>query len=234
MRATMSSSKTANSSSVISPSSTRICAARSCSRSAVSSFSSVSAAAATLSSTNRMLPIKRESRMNIASMRPLELQPDVDEVVGRPRAGVLERQLLVLLADFLDARVERLFLVARDEERRVHDHPVADRLVRSRRDRDVAQRAEDPGDVALGPRLQRRVDQAAVLHAREVRRALLRADLALEAADVLVLVLDLPDNLIPVPQDLQTELELVLHLAQHVAERVVGRAQQLDDVVVGL
>ena len=39
---------------------------------------------------------------------------------------------------------------------------------------DVAQPLEDLGDVALRPRLQRRVDQPAVLHAREVGRALLR------------------------------------------------------------
>ena len=88
---------------------------------------------------------------------------------------------------------------------------------------------EDLGDVALGSRLQRRVDQPAVLHAREVGRPLLARDLLLQAADVLVLALDLADRLIAVPQDLQAELELVLHLVQHVAERFGRRAQQLDD-----
>src|SRR4051812_46593812 len=163
-----------------------------------------------------------------------ELQPDVDEVVGRPRAGVLEGELLVLLPDLLDLRVERLLHFARDQEGSVHDHAVADRLVRPRRDRDIAQRAEDLRDIALGPRLQRRVDEAPVLHAREVGRTLLRRDLALEAADVFILVFDLADDLVAIPQHLQPELELVLHLVQHVAERVVGRAQQLHDVVVGL
>ena len=41
-------------------------------------------------------------------------------------------------------------------------------------------------------------------------------------------------DLIAVPQHLQAELELVLHLVEHVAERVVGRPQQLDDVVARL
>ena len=36
------------------------------------------------------------------SVRAFELQPDVDEVVRRPRAGVLEGQLVVALADLLD------------------------------------------------------------------------------------------------------------------------------------
>jgi hypothetical protein len=36
----------------------------------------------------------------------VELQPDVDEVVGRPGARVLERQLVVALADLLHAGVE--------------------------------------------------------------------------------------------------------------------------------
>ena len=124
--------------------------------------------------------------------------------------------------------------VAGDEERGVHDHPVADRLVRARRDRHVAQRLEDLADVALRPRLQRGVDEAAVLHAREVGRPLLRGDLSLQAADVLVLFLDLADDLVAIPQHLQAELELVLHLVQDVGERVVGRPQQLHDVVVGL
>ncbi len=52
--------------------------------------------------------------------------------------------------------------------------------------------------------------------------------------DVFVFFLDLANNLIPIPEDLETELELVLHLVQHVAERLVGRAQQLHDVIVGL
>src|SRR5688500_9367623 len=48
-------------------------------------------------------------------VRALELQPDVDEVVRRPRAGVLEGQLVVALADILDPRVERM-LGLRSEE----------------------------------------------------------------------------------------------------------------------
>ena len=53
-----------NSSSEISPSSSRICASSSCSRSDVSSCISASTAAATLSRTNRSEPISSVSRMN--------------------------------------------------------------------------------------------------------------------------------------------------------------------------
>ena len=42
------------------------------------------------------------------------------------------------------------------------------------------------------------------------------------------------DRLIAIPQHLQAELELVLHLVQHVAERFGRRAQQLDDVLARL
>ena len=41
-------------------------------------------------------------------------------------------------------------------------------------------------------------------------------------------------DLVAVPQHLQAELELVLHLVQHVAERLGRRAQQLDDVLARL
>src|SRR3972149_4997284 len=61
------------------------------------------------------------------------------------------------------------------------------------------------------PGLQRGVDQAPVLHPREVGRTLLRRDLPLEAPDVLVVLLDLADDLVAIPEDLQPELELVLH-----------------------
>src|SRR5438045_9096472 len=70
------------------------------------------------------------------SGRPLaafELEADVDEVVGRPRACVLEGELaLVLGCDLFDLGVELLLAVALDEEGRVHDHLVADGLVRAR------------------------------------------------------------------------------------------------------
>src|SRR5262249_44579403 len=141
MRARMSASSSSNSSWLISPSSTRICASSSRSRKTLSSLSSVSTAAATLSSTNRT-PETISASMISTSMRAFELQADVAEVVRRPRPGVLEGQLLVLLADFLDPRVERLLALARHQERGVHDHAIADGLVGARRHRDVAQRVE--------------------------------------------------------------------------------------------
>src|SRR5262245_60803624 len=84
-----------------------------------------------------------------ARLRALEFQPYVDEVIRRPRAGVLEGEALEPSGDGFDLRVESGFLIARDEERGVHDHLVADRLVDSRRHRHLAQLIQDLGHVAL-------------------------------------------------------------------------------------
>ncbi len=124
--------------------------------------------------------------------------------------------------------------VARHEEGRVHDHAIADRLVRPRGNGHVAQRLEDLGDVALGACLQRRIDEPAVLHAREVGRTLLRRDLAFQAPDVFLVLFDLADDLVAIPEHLEAELYLAVHLAEDVGEGVVGRPQQFLDVVVGL
>src|SRR5205085_3977889 len=75
-----------------------------------------------------------------AGCGPLQLEPDVHEVVGRPRAGVAERQMGVFRADGLDLAVEGGLAITRDEERGVHDHLVADGLVRARGDGHIAQR----------------------------------------------------------------------------------------------
>src|SRR3990167_10474034 len=80
-------------------------------------------------------PRKDVRRAPLHAGRALERETDRDEVVRRPRTGVLEGELaLVPLADLLDLTVEGLGLLARDEERRVHDHLVADHLVGPRRD----------------------------------------------------------------------------------------------------
>ncbi len=73
-----------------------------------------------------------------------------------------------------------------------------------------------------------------ILHPREVGRPLLPGDLVLQSADVLVLALDLANRLIAIPQHLEPELELVLHLVEHVAERLGRRSQELDDVFARL
>ena len=52
--------------------------------------------------------------------------------------------------------------------------------------------------------------------------------------DVLVFLLDRTDHLVAVPEDLETEFELVLHLREHVRERVVRRSQQLENVLARL
>src|SRR5262249_3811043 len=137
-------------SSVISPSSRCISAASNCSRSVVSSFISASAAVVTVLRTQEMPSIISESRRNIDVQRwtvrsalmlasALQFQSDVDEVVRRPRARVLEGQLVESGRDFLDAAIERQLLIALDEERGVHDHLVANRPDDARGNRNIAQ-----------------------------------------------------------------------------------------------
>src|SRR5919198_4280022 len=84
---------------------------------------------------------KHESSRSLATLdshhrRPLQLQPDGHEVVRRPRSGVAERELaLVARGDFLHFGVEDRGRVALDQERGVHDHPLANWLVGPRGDR---------------------------------------------------------------------------------------------------
>src|SRR5690348_10417847 len=157
IRASRSASMSENSSLLNSPSSRRISASSNCSRSAESSFISASAAVTTVSRVQRMPEIIRESRRNIAILQvrlmlpsPFQFESDVDEVVRRPRPRVLERQLVELRRDLLDAPIEGLLLVALDEKGRVHDHLVADRAVHAGGHRDVAQPLQEFGHVALG------------------------------------------------------------------------------------
>src|SRR6185503_2946793 len=61
-----------------------------------------------------------------SSVGLLQLELDVHEVVRRPRAGVLEREdLLILQARLVYALVEGLLLRAVHEERGVEDHAIA-------------------------------------------------------------------------------------------------------------
>src|SRR5919204_3936361 len=184
---------------------------------------------------------KHESSRSLATLdshhrRPLQLQPDGHEVVRRPRAGVAERELaLVARGDFLHFGVEDRGRVALDQERGVHDHPLANWLVGPRGDRRVAQILVDLAHVGVGFVGQRLLDHAPELHAREVRRGLLVLDdLLFEPADVLIIPLHLGQHLVAVPIHLETEFELVLHLLQHVAQGVVGVLEELNDVLLGL
>ena len=52
-----------------------------------------------------------------------------------------------------------------------------------------------------------------------------RHDLLFEATDLLVLLLERRHHLVPIPEHLKTELDLVLHLVEHFAERLVGGAE---------
>src|SRR5262245_25641288 len=236
MRASKSRSMSANSSSDISPSSRCISAASSCSRNAVSSFISASAAVTTVRNVHEMPLIIKESRRNIALMLSgaLQLQANVDKVVRRPWSRVLERQLVERGRDFLDAAVERRLLIALHEKCRGHDHLVPDSTVHARGDGNIAQPLQEFRDISLGTLLERTVDQPSVLHPGEIGGPLLRGNFRLQAMDVLVFLFDLANDLVTVPQHLETDFELVLHLRQHIGKRIVGGAQQLDDVFARL
>src|SRR2546425_3952826 len=168
--------------------------------------------------------------------RALELETDRDEVVRWPRTRVLEVQLsLVTLADLVHLLVELVLLGAGDQESGVHDHLVADHLVRPRGDRRTLKLVVDLANVRVGLIREGLLDEPAKLHPREVRRRLLiRFDLGFETPELLVLLFDLPEDRLAVPVHFQAELELVLHLLENVAERVVRVLEELRGVLFGL
>src|SRR5690348_10179325 len=126
----------------MSPVSSSICSSSSSSLTAESSTSSCSATVATClrhqrtpamgpvtgsSSSLSMISIQTGRRHHRPFARPLQLETDVHEVVGRPGAGVAKGQLaLVLAGDVLHARVDLVRFLALHQEGRVHDHLVAD------------------------------------------------------------------------------------------------------------
>src|SRR5579885_1047523 len=229
-------SRSAYSSSEMSPVSTAICSSSSSSLTALSSISSCSAMVTTCLRHQRMPAtgpvIGRRSRRSMISIqarrrhhgafaRALQLEPNVDEVVWRPRARIAEGQpAFVFLGDLLHAAVELFGLLALHQEGRVEDHLVADGLAGSRGDSRIAQVVVDLGHEVVRPRRQRLLDQAAKLHPREIRRGRGAVDLLLEAADLLVLFLDLANDGLTVPVDFEAQLDLVAHLLEHVHQRI--------------
>jgi hypothetical protein len=51
--------------------------------------------------------------------------------------------------------------------------------------------------------------------------------------DLFVLLFQLSGNLIAIPVHLQTKLYLAFHLCQHVAQRIVSSANQLNNIFFG-
>src|SRR5437867_8877534 len=81
-----------------------------------------------------MISIQTGGRHHRTFAGALQFETVVDEVVGRPRAGVAKGQLaLVLAGDVLYPGVELVGLLALDQEGCVHDHFVADGLARAGR-----------------------------------------------------------------------------------------------------
>src|ERR1051325_10713791 len=93
------------------------------------------------SSTKNICVICGLARNSLSTaLAALELETNVNEIVRRPRTRVLERQLpFVLRSDLFHFLVKLRFTIAFDQKRRVHDHAVADRFIRTRRNRGVAQ-----------------------------------------------------------------------------------------------
>src|SRR5207244_9025709 len=100
----------------MSPVSSAICNSRSCSRTTPSSMSSSSATLAiclknqrtpamgpVIGNTSRlsMISIQARGQHNRTFAGPLQLEPDVDEVVWWPGAGVAEGQLALVLAGYV-------------------------------------------------------------------------------------------------------------------------------------
>ncbi len=163
------------------------------------------------------------------------MQADSDKVIRRPRAGVPEGELaFVALRDFLHAPIEELRPITLHQKRHVHNHFVADRLVRTRRDRTFTQVLVDIANVRVGTVGQRLLNHAAELHACKVRRLLAFSDLFSEATNALIVALDVRQDLFARPVDAQTKLQLVLHLDQHVAQIDVRVFEELDDIFFGL
>src|SRR3569623_169355 len=197
----------------MSPSSRRIWSSISASFTGVSSTSSSSTTRCTLPSVYMMPatgPVTGQKTIvlrspTLASLRSagfLELQLDVHVVVRRPRPGVLEgEQILVLAAHLAHALVELFASAAIHEEGRVQNHAVADHLVAAARDGHGLARIVHFGDVAVPRLLERGFDQAAELHACEVRRrGGIAIDLVLESADLVIRALDVRDDLVAVPE----------------------------------
>src|SRR4029453_8985953 len=130
------------SASLISSSSNRICNSISCSLISVSSFNSWSAIfwiwlrmnLKTVTGASKMSSIRNiRGDYFRSSVTALELEPDVNEVVWRPGAGVSKGELIfVLRSDLFYFLIEFSLTIALNQKRRVHDHAVANRFVCAR------------------------------------------------------------------------------------------------------
>src|SRR6185436_950673 len=99
----------------------------------------------------------------------LKLQANVHEIIRRPWSSVLERELaFVLRSNLFHFLIKLSFTITLDQKRRVHDHAIADRLVRARSDCRVAQLRIDLANVSVGLISQCGFDKTSELHAREV------------------------------------------------------------------
>src|SRR5207253_7003237 len=110
---------------------------------------------------------------SLKPLSPFQFQPYIHEVVRRPRTRVLEGELVESARDRFHLGVERLLLIPGDQERRVHDHLVPDWFVDAGRDRYVPELVQHRRDISLRSGMQRRIDEAPVLHTRKIGRALL-------------------------------------------------------------
>ena len=101
------------------------------------------------------------------------------------------------------------------------------------RDRHLLELLVNIGDIAVAGLFHRRLDQATELHSREIRRRRgVACDLVFQPADLVVLALDRRNHLVAVPENLEPELDLVLHLVEHIGESLVGRLEESKHIVL--
>src|SRR6185295_1709542 len=180
---------------------------------------------------HRCLP---EDRLGYA-LAAFELEPYVHEVIRRPGSAVFEGKLSFILGgDLFDLEVELGLPIAFDEKCRVHNHLVAYGLIGARGDSRILQDGVDLSNVRVGLLRESRLYQPAQLHSRKIgRTGSPHGDLILQLANLFVLLFDFGYDEVAVPVDLQSELYFALHLGEHVAQGIVGSANQLDDILFG-
>src|SRR6185312_767675 len=157
-------------------------------------------------------------RLCLAGVATLQLKTDVDKVVGRPGARVLEIQTIAkLLGNAVHGGIKLGFALFLDKERGVHNHLIADWLVITGSHADRAQPVIDIPHVVSGQLSQRLVNHAAKLHPGEVGGLqMLAREFLMEAVNFIVLALEFFNDAVAVPGNFEPKLKLARHLAENV------------------
>src|SRR6185312_90675 len=170
-----------------------------------------------------------------AGVAPLQLKTDVDKIVWRPGARVLEIQTIAkLLGNAVHGSIKLGFALFLDKEGSVHNHLIADWLVVTGSYADRAQPVIDIPHVVGGQLSQRLVNHAAKLHPGEVGGLqMLAREFLMEAVNFIVLALEFFNDAVAVPGNFEPKLKLARHLAENVFKRRIDAFEDLFDVFAG-